>query len=88
MSSALPSEALPERQAAPNRSIRAAQQTNRTRLAQAQSLHARNSSDLQNHKPLTAKRMKGMGDLSRSQRPTGPKCSSMGPCRPCGIGSA
>ena len=38
------------------------------RMAQAQSLDARNSSDLQNNKPLTAKRMKRMGNLSRTQR--------------------
>jgi hypothetical protein len=47
------------------------------RMAQAQSLDARNSSDLQNNKPVAAKRMKRMGYLSRSQRLTGSKCSSM-----------
>ena len=46
-------------------------------MAQAQSVDARNSSDLQNNKPVTAKRMKRMGDLSRAQRLTGSKCSSM-----------
>ena len=40
-------------------------------MAQAQSFDAGNSSDLQNNKPVTAKRMKRMGDLSRAQRLTG-----------------
>ena len=31
---------------------------------------------------MTAKRMKGMGYFSRTQRLTEPKCSSMGLCRP------
>jgi hypothetical protein len=44
-------------------------------MAQAQSVDARNSSDLQNNKPMTAKRMKRMGYLSRTQRATGSKCS-------------
>src|SRR6266478_4283631 len=39
-------------------------------MAQAQSVDARNSSDLQNNKPVTAKRMKRMGYLSRTQRLT------------------
>jgi len=46
-------------------------------MAQAQSVDARNSSDLQNNKPVTAKRMKRMGYLSRPQRLTGSKCSLM-----------
>ena len=46
-------------------------------MAQAQSFDAGNSSDLQNNKPVTAKRMKRMGYLSRTQRLTGSKCSSM-----------
>ena len=37
-------------------------------MAQAQGLDAGNASDLQDNKPLTAQRMKRMGDLSRSQR--------------------
>src|SRR5271154_3795028 len=37
-------------------------------MAQAQSFDAGNSSDLQNNKLVTAKRMKRMGDLSRAQR--------------------
>ena len=47
------------------------------RMAHAQSLDARNPSDLQNNKPVTAKRMKRMDYLSRPQRLTGSKCSSM-----------
>ena len=50
-------------------------------MAQAQSFDAGNSSDLQNNKPVTAKRMKRMGDLSRAQRLTGSKCSSMSTLR-------
>ena len=46
-------------------------------MAQAQSFDARNSSDLQNNKPVTAKRMKRMGYLSRTQGLTESKCSSM-----------
>ena len=38
-------------------------------LPQAQSLDACNPSDLQDNKPLTAKRMKGMGYLCRTQKP-------------------
>jgi hypothetical protein len=37
-------------------------------VPQAQGLDACNPSDLQDNKPLTAKWMKGMGYLSRSQR--------------------
>ena len=40
-------------------------------MTQAQSFDAGNSSDLQNNKPMTAKRMKRMGYLSRTQRATG-----------------
>ena len=47
-------------------------------MAQTQSLDARDSSDLQDNKAMAAKRMKGMGDFSRSQRLTGLQCSSMG----------
>ena len=47
------------------------------RMAQAQSLDARNASNLEDNKPVAAKRMKRMGYLSRTQRLTGPKCSSM-----------
>ena len=35
-------------------------------MAQTQSLDARDSSDLQDNKAMTAKRMKGMDDFSRS----------------------
>src|SRR5215471_2456706 len=45
-------------------------------MAQAQSVDARNSSNLQNNKLVTAKRMKRMGYLSRTQMLTGSKCSS------------
>src|SRR5215831_4041858 len=42
-------------------------------MAQAQSVDARNSSNLQNNKLVTAKRMKRMGYLSRTQMLTGSK---------------
>ena len=57
-------------------------------MTQAQRLDPRDSSKLQDNKPLTAKRMERMGYLSRTQRLTGAKCSSMGACRPCVIESA
>src|SRR5215831_17905781 len=43
-------------------------------MAQAQSVDARNSSNLQNNKLVTAKRMKRMGYLSRTQMLTGSPC--------------
>src|SRR5215471_14894786 len=46
-------------------------------MAQAQSVDARNPSNLQNNKLVTAKRMKRMSYLSRTQMLTGSKCSSM-----------
>src|SRR5215831_10166197 len=47
-------------------------------MAQAQSVDARNSSNLQNNKLVTAKRMKRMGYLSRTQMLTGSKCCPTG----------
>jgi hypothetical protein len=47
------------------------------RMAQAQSLGARNASNLEDGKPVAAKRMKRMGYLSRAQRLTESKCSLM-----------
>jgi len=47
-------------------------------MAQAQSFDAGNSSDLQNNKPVTAKRMKRMGDQRPSQRGIGQECSLNG----------
>ena len=47
-------------------------------VPQAQGLDACNPSDLQDNKPLTAKWMKRMDYLSRTQRLMGYKCSSMG----------
>lgn len=46
-------------------------------VTQAQRLDPRDSSQLQDNKPLTAKRMERMGYLSGAQRLTGAKCSSM-----------
>jgi hypothetical protein len=58
------------------------------RIAQAQRLDARDTSDLQYIEPPAAQGMERVDDFGRSQRLVGPECSSMGVCQPCGIGSA
>src|SRR6516165_5317711 len=45
-------------------------------MAQAQRLYARDLPDLQHNKMMTSEGMKGVSDLDRSQRLTGPMCSS------------
>src|SRR6516162_8612825 len=50
-------------------------------MAQAQRLYARDFPDLQHNKMMTSEGMKGVSDLDRSQRLTGPMCSSKQPCR-------
>src|SRR6516164_641459 len=49
-------------------------------MAQAQRLYARDLPDLQHNKMMTSEGMKGVSDLDRSQRLTGPMCSSKQPC--------
>src|SRR6266852_560482 len=51
-------------------------------MAQAQRLDPRNSSNLQDDKPLAPQWMKRMRNFSRAQRLTEEKCSSMGVWRP------
>src|SRR6516162_11163944 len=51
-------------------------------MAQAQRLYARDLPDLQHNKMMTSEGMKGVSDLDRSQRLTGPMCSSKQPCQP------
>src|SRR6201999_2786363 len=50
-------------------------------MAQAQRLYARDLPDLQHNKLMTSEGMKGVSDLDRSQRLTGPTCSSKQPCQ-------
>jgi hypothetical protein len=56
------------------------------RIAQAQRLDARDTSDLPYIEPPAAQGMERVDDFSRSQRLVGPECSSMGVCRQSGIG--
>src|SRR5260221_2591605 len=55
-------------------------------MPEAQRLDPRNSSKLQDDKPLAPQWMKRMRNFSRAQRLTGAKCSSMGVWRRSGIG--
>src|SRR6516162_8248737 len=48
-------------------------------MAQAQRLYARDLPDLQHNKLMTSEGMKGVSDLDRSQRLTGPMYSSPSP---------
>src|SRR5262249_41531497 len=47
-------------------------------MAQAQRLYARDLPDLQHNKLMTSEGMKGVSDLDRSQRLTGPTCNRAG----------
>src|SRR6516162_770116 len=50
-------------------------------MAQPHRLYARDLPDLQHNKLMTSEGMKGVSDLDRSQRLTGPMCSSKQPCQ-------